>query len=477
MVDRHIVYYLGSKIAAAIINVLTMSVFLRVGGVETYGAYVVALALAFLIYGLTLQWLRFSFFASYRDDATAHFITAYLVELGAGLAVLSITALITVLVGLVPARDAITVVLLVVGLAGYDAFHEIARTRLEAGAVAAGVMVRALLMLVLGTLALSIYGTPLSLATAVALAHFGAAVSLFWNLKGKVRGSWSSEAALDLWRYGRPLIPAYGLDAVGLQLDRLLMARYTSLSDTGSYGAVADLIRQFMIVLSEAISGAYMAVARSLAMAGREQEAARVLGQAFLAYVALATFGAGFILRFKEPIFHSIFGSSVGQAVDPAVPLIVAATIFAVFRGYYFGSVLHIMRDSRLPLLSNGLSAAMVGLTGIFLVPAYGMVGAAAALLFGHVSGCLAYVWTWRNSYVMRLPYAHALGVIGLGVAVYLVTGGLERVFGSRLDVLLVNALLFMATSVFAASRFNLLSFNDLSVRAWRLFVQRTEPR
>ena len=471
MVDRHIAYYLGSKIAAAIINVLTLAIFVRLGGAETYGAYMIALALAYLTYGLTLQWLRFSFFASYKETASASWVTAYLLVLAAGLAVLAILALIAVLAGISPAAETAAVVLLVVALASYDALHEIARTRLEAGVVAAGVMVRALLMLVLGSAALTLVGTPLALAAGVALAHFGAAAALFSTLRGRVEPTWSADAAWRLWRYGRPLIPAYGLDAVGLQFDRLLMARYASLSDTGSYGAVADFIRQSMIVVSEAIAGAYMPLARSHAVAGRQKEAGDVLGQAFLALVALGTFGAAFILRFQTFIFHALFGATVSEAVEPAVPLLVAATIAAIFRGYYFGSVLHITRDSRLSLVSNGVSAAAVAVTGVFLVPAYGMVGAAGALLAGHVSGCVPYVWAWRDSFVMKLPYTEALGIVGAGTSVYIVTGGLQQSFGTGFDIFVANGLLFGATAVFTASYFDLLSFNRLSLRAWRLVV------
>src|SRR5688572_30318615 len=159
MINRHIAYYLSSKLIAAIINVGTLAVFLRIGGTDTYGAYVVVLAWAYLIYGFTLQWLRFSFFACYQKDTERALVTTYLGTLLAALSGIASISWLLVTAGVVSSIAGAAVTLLVIGLAMYDALHESALTRLRAGAEALGVLVRAVLMLVLGAAALSIYGT------------------------------------------------------------------------------------------------------------------------------------------------------------------------------------------------------------------------------------------------------------------------------------------------------------------------------
>lgn len=474
MINQHVAYYLGSKAIAAVLNLGTMALFVRVGGVETYGGYVVSLAWAAIVYGLTLQWLRFSFFGVYREEKGAELIATYLRLLLAGLAVLVLGGLGLVWLGRVSGAAAVATLALTVGLAIYDALHEMSRTRLKARAVAIGVLTRASMMLVLGWVAIVTVGTSWALATAVAAAHLIAAVPMVASVKDMLGGGWSRDAAGSLYGYGRGLIPAYGLDGVGLQLDRLLLARFGSLGVVGSYGAVSDLIRQLMVVVSEAISGAYMAIARAEIVAGREAEAVRVLGQAFLAYVALTAFGSAGILRFDRLFVDAIFGREIGEAVEPALPLIVAASAVMVFRSYYFGQVLYLTDKPELLVRSNAAHCLVMVVVGLALAPLLGMTGVAAALLLGHAAGCAVYILAWRGTFALRLPLGKGLVVVGLAVAAYAVTGVVEVTLPSRVAGLFINLTVFAVSAVIAARLFNILSFNDLvgevrrSIRARR---------
>jgi len=101
MIGRHIAYYFGSKGIAAILNVVTMALFVRMGGAETYGGFVLFTAIATIVYGLALQWLRFSFFACYRDDAGPGFIFAYLGTQAVGFALVLVGLAIATSAGLV----------------------------------------------------------------------------------------------------------------------------------------------------------------------------------------------------------------------------------------------------------------------------------------------------------------------------------------------------------------------------------------
>lgn len=340
MIGRHIALYFGSKGIAAIVNVVTMAVFVRMGGADTYGGFVLFTAIATIVYGVAMQWLRFSFFACYREDAGGNgMISAYLITQLVGLVLVGAALWLLSAANLVTSTEALAVGVLVAGLACYDAMHEIARTRLHAGIVAVGVLVRSFLMIVLGVTAIITIGSALSLAVAVGLAHIGAALALsasIWRMGGL---RWQRSDMRQLLMYGRPLVPAFGLEAAGNQLDRLLLARFGNLVETGRYGAVSDLFRQLLIVAAEAIAGAYMAIARKHVIAGDQASASAVLGQAFLAYVALLTFIPLGFLQFSAPILDLVFGVDLRTAVEPALPLIIAASVVAVLRGYYFGQV------------------------------------------------------------------------------------------------------------------------------------------
>ncbi|KWT70999.1 Polysaccharide biosynthesis protein [Hyphomicrobium sulfonivorans] len=463
MIGRHIALYFGSKGLAAIVNVVTMAVFVRIGGADTYGGFVLFTAIATIVYGVAMQWLRFSFFACYREDAGGNgMIAAYLLTQLVGLTLVGAGLWLATAFGFITATEAVGVGILVAGLACYDAMHEIARTRLHAGIVAVGVLVRSFLMIALGVAAIVMVGTALSLALAVGIAHIGAALALSASIWRMGTLNWQRSDMQQLLMYGRPLVPAFGFEAAGNQLDRLLLARLGDLAETGRYGAVSDLFRQLLIVAAEAIAGAYMAIARKHVIAGDRASAGEVLGQAFLAYVALLTFIPLGFLQFSAPILDLVFGADLRVAVEPALPLIIAASVVAVLRGYYFGQVVHILQHSRLLLVSTALHAATVLVIGVLAIPQYGMAGAAAALLLGNVVGCAAFLIAWRDNFVMRLPYGSAAVMVGLGLAAYFVSGFVAGGFENAYAGLACGIVIFAIAALIAARRYNLLSFNAL---------------
>ena len=471
MIGRHIAYYFGSKGLAAILNVITMALFVRMGGAETYGGFVLFTAIATIVYGLALQWLRFSFFACYREDAGPGFIFAYLGTQAVGLVLVAGGLALAASAGLVTPTEALATGFLVAGLASYDALHEIARTRLHAEIVALGVLVRSALMLALGILAIAGFGSALSLAVAVGVANIGAAIALSASIWRIGAWRWNGADARLLLSYGRPLVPAFGFEAVGNQLDRLLLARFADLAETGRYGAVSDLFRQVLIVVAEAISGAYMAIVRTHVIAGEQERARAVLGQAFLAYVALLTFAPLGFLRFSVPILDTVFGADLRVAIEPALPLIVASSVVAVLRGYYFGQVIHIVQHSRLLLVSTAVHAVTVGIAGLIAIPRYGIEGAAGSLLLGNVLGCAVFIVAWRNHFVMRLPYLEALAVAAFGVAAYVLSGLTLQLLGDTVSGFVAGAAIFALAALAAARLYNLLSVNDMLARAREMLI------
>ena len=462
MKNNQIAYYLGSKILAAILNLITMAIFVRMGGKETYGAYIILLAWAYMLYSITLQWLRFSFFACFKEEITADLITTYLRALFWGfLGIILITSL-SVVTGLITLEFASAITIIVIGLASYEALTEIARTQLQARNVAIGVIMRAILMLLFGVIALIIKPSAFLLALAVGLAHLGASLHLLFLAKNLSKGHWSKTHMKSLWNYGRPLIPAFGLDSVGLQLDRLLLARFTTLETVGVYGAAADFIRQSMIVVAEAISGAYFTLARKSAEEGNIKNTKAFLSEAFLAYTALTLLVGAFILRFDRLIFEMLFGAEMASAIEPIAAFIILSNIVAIYRAYYLSQAVYLTSSSQNMLYSDGMQVVVTLLAGIGLVPVYGAIGAAIAMFLGQVAGSLLYIFTWRNHYILQLPYDKAAIILAVSIGVYTLTGFLETIIPSAPLVIILNIIIFAIVSASTAYHFNILSFKAL---------------
>jgi O-antigen/teichoic acid export membrane protein len=472
MIGQHVGYYFGSKLIAAILNLLSMALFVRLAGQEIYGGYIVAMAWAAIAYSVTLQWLRFAFFASFREETSAEQIASYLRVLAVGMIAFAVLCVLAVSLGLVAADKAISVFVIVTGLAAYDALHEAARTRLQARTVAIGVITRSVLILVLGLAALMLQPSALALAVAFGAAHWGGAAALVHGVADVIGAGWSSDAARRLWTSGRPLIPAFAVDSFGLQFDRLQLAHHAGLADVGPYGAVSDFIRQIMIVGSEAISGAYMALARADAVNGRQDAARLMLGQAFRAFTMLTAFAGVFALHFAEPLLTTLFGASISASVRPILLLILASNMIMVFRAYYFAQILFVDNGSKLLLIANVAHAIVTATLSIWLIPRYGAAAAAFSLMMGHIVALSCYAWSWRSSYVTNLPYGDCVLVAGGALLAYVLMKSADLALGRGLLTNIISLAIFCAIAVATAWRFKILSVNELAKPMSRMFAR-----
>ena len=475
MIGKHVGYYFGSKLIAAILNLLSMAMFVRLAGHEVYGGYIVAMAWAAITYSLTLQWMRFAFFATYREETSDIQIANYLRVLALGMIVFGILTALAVWLQLVTQNTAIAVYVIVTGLAAYDALHEAARTRLQARTVAIGVITRSVLILLLGIAALKFHATALALALAFGAAHWGGAIALSHSVSGVLKAPWSKDAAATLWQSGRQLIPAFAVDSFGLQFDRLQLAKHSGLADVGPYGAVSDFVRQLMIVGSEAISGAYMALARADAVNGREEAARLLLGQAFRAYAMLTAFAIAFVLHFADPLLSLVFGASIAVAVKPILLIILATNTVMVFRAYYFAQILFMDDGSKLLLIANVCHALLAASLSLLLIPEYGAQGAAFSLMMGHVIALACYAWAWRDRYVTKLPYGDALMIAAAAAASFGIMEAIDRVVGHGIAAHAIGLAVYGAIALATAWRYRILSINELAKPIARFLARRRE--
>lgn len=467
MNHHHILYYLSSKVLAAVLNLFAVAVFARLSGPAGYGEYLVAFAWAYIVYGFSIQWLRFSFFARYRSDNASGQIATFAYSLLALAGAIALLGALTWALGLAPFHTIAAVVALVIALATYDSVHEIGRTRLRAGAVASVVILRAVLMLVLGAGALLMFKSPTALALAVAAAHLGAIAPLVGEVWPHLRTPWSRAAAQEFLDYGWPLVLAFGVSSLGQNLDRLMLAAWSGAAIVGPYGAVNDLIKQCFVVVSEAIAGAYITTAKSAALEGDDQRARDVLNHAFRAYTAVAVFGAAFIMRFERPVIDTLLGPAFREPTEALVPIFVLASVFMIFRSFYFGQVIFFTGSSKVELLASGAMVATAGLAALALVPGSGALGAGIALMLGQIVSCGVYIAAGMTIFPMPVPWRDSAVIAALALAAYTLTALVDRSITSAWIGIPLNTAILLVAFAEAANRFNILGLNSLPVKDW----------
>ncbi|MDP4021739.1 polysaccharide biosynthesis protein [Methylobacterium sp. NEAU 140] len=433
MIARHSLIYVGSRGFAAALNMGSVAVFTRLAPVESYGGYLYLLSWALVLYGATCQWPKFAFFALYDEAREPAQVGTVVRILGGTLLLAGLGAAAASALGLVSPRAAAAILALAMGTTLFEGSTEIARTRLKAGAVAASVISRAVLILGLGSLSLHASGDPLHLALAVACANALGALPAALTIIPLMPGRGSRAEALRLFAYGWPLVLSFGTAALGQTLDRLIVAETVGPAGLGAYGAIADFLKQSFVVFGEAIALSLISIAKREARAGGMAAAGGVLRDAARAMGLIAAFGAVFFLCFDDLVIGVLLGPDYRAEAQALAPVLILASILMMFRAYYFGQVIYFTRSSRLEAWAAFATLATVAAASLALIPPLGAMGAAFAFAGGQAAACLVLVLGARRAgTALPLPLADMAGIAGGAlacgltvVAIGLLPGGL----------------------------------------------------
>ncbi|MDB5535653.1 MAG: Membrane protein involved in the export of O-antigen and teichoic acid, partial [Devosia sp.] len=244
MSDRHASLYLVSRVAAAVLNLVSVALFTRLAPPDVFGHYLVGFATGFIVFGTAFQWLLHAHFGVYTPARAARLAGALSALLGAiALAALMVLAG-AIAFRLIDAPQGLGIAALVLGLVVHIAAVEVGRAQLLVGQVTAASLLRGVLMLAFGCATLLVLKDATALLAAIGLAHVLAALPVLLALQ---RGIWKAgfvsperSDVLALLTYGWPLILALMAGALSINLDRIALGWWVGAGAVGPYGAVAD---------------------------------------------------------------------------------------------------------------------------------------------------------------------------------------------------------------------------------------------
>lgn len=459
MIARHSLIYVGSRGVAAALNMASVAVFTRLAPAQAYGSYLYLLSWALVLYGATCQWPKFAFFALY-DEARAQAQIGTVVRLlGGSLLLAGLFAGLAAALGLIGPPAAGAILLLALGFTLFEGSTEIARTRLKAGAVAAAVLCRAVLMLALGSAVLHATGEPVDLAMAIAAANALGSLPALATVLPMMRGGGSRAEAARLFAYGWPLVLSFGTAALAQSLDRLIIAKTVGPAGLGAYGAIADFLRQSFIVFGEALALSLMSIAKREARLGGMAAASGVLCDAARAMTAIAAFGAVFFLCFDDLVVTILLGPGYREEARRLAPVLILASVLMMFRSYYFGQVIYFTRTSRLEAAAAFATLATVACASLLLIPQLGAFGAALAFASGQAAACLVLVFGARKAgTALPLPLADMAGIAAAALAVGLAVTGIGLLpGGAQPPGIILRLILLGAAFVAVAWRIDML--------------------
>lgn len=415
MIAQHALLYLASRLFAAAANLGAVAVFTRLAASDVYGGYLLIFSWAFVVYGFLAQWLGSAFFATYRQDNAGPQI-AILGWLSAGSIVVAAAVIAFLVVsGSMASGTACALFLAVVSLVLFVTVIEAERTMLEARTVAIAVMLRAVLIVSCGSAALLAGGSAVSLTCAVAAASIVAGLPSLMRLAPHLVGPCDPAALRRFIEYGWPLVIAFGITALGQNVDRLILAHVNGTAQLGPYGATSDFLKQSFGVLSEAIALAVVSIAKNAAMRGDHAAARRSLLETFQALTVTVSFVAVFIVAFADEIVAAIFGPEFRETARTLVPWLLAVNAVLIFRSFYFGQSIYFGQSSRNEMIASAAMLIVTGIMSLVLIPRFAMVGAAVAATGGHLAGCAVYVVARPR---MPIPLASFCRIVAIAAVV-----------------------------------------------------------
>lgn len=465
MIARHTLTYVGSRGFAAALNMAALAVFTRLAPTDVFGLYLLVLSWVLVLYSATCQWPKFSFFALYAEERAAVQVGTVLRLLAGMVALAGLAVAVAVVVGLVAPWAGLAMFTAVFGMMAFEGAAEIARTRLEVGAVALSIVLRAVLVLGLGSAVLLAGGDAMALLLATAFANMLAAIPSLMAIRSLLRGPGDRAEALRLFAYGWPLVLSFAAAALAQTVDRLIIGASIGVGELGAYGAFADFLRQSFVVFGDSIALALVSIAKHEARDGGLPAARPVLEDAARLLAVIAAFGAVFFLSFDEILIGVLLGPDYRETALRVGPLLIAASILQMLRAYYFGQVIYFTRTSHLDAVASVILLVAIGGLSALLVPRYGVEGAAIAMVVGQALGCLVFLFGARDGSRMPVPARDVAAIVGLALLCGLLLAGLDRLPLDARAVPLLKLLCLGMVSAATAWHFNILGVADLANR------------
>lgn len=269
----------------------------------------------------------------------------------------------------------------------------------------------------------------------------------------QVRFRFSLRQMRLLLAFGIPMVPASLSRWVMGCADRLFLVNMTTLKDVGLY-SVGFKVAGLDTFLLSAFQLAWSPIAYSIY---RNPGSERVFKKVFLYFLLLSSAFGMFLSLFSLEAMKLLTRPAYYEG-HKVVGFLALGTIFhAVF--YLAGMGIPFANKMGYYALAIGGGAVLNLVLNPLLIPAFGMVGAAAATAFSYGGeACLGYYWA-RKVYPLRFPFAK-VGVVAV-TYVPLFLGGIALNVHLPQEALVIRCFMFM---IFLGVVFLLLEREDRQV-------------
>jgi O-antigen/teichoic acid export membrane protein len=203
--------------------------------------------------------------------------------------------------------------------------------------------------------------------------------SLPVNLRPRLT-TWLGARFGVLWRFSRWIAVAAVASTIFLSLDVVLLGHFRPAAEVGLYGAALALLAKFEVVQNAVLTSAFPEACRYRAKADLRAYVLRTLR-----LTGLATLGFLLLLPLAGPLFAIFYGTAYAGA---ALPFVILLLGFAVgLNAQPAAFVLYPLERVRYIAAGDVLQLVIFTAIALWLIPLYGALGAALAVLLRQLLG------------------------------------------------------------------------------------------
>jgi len=183
-----------------------------------------------------------------------------------------------------------------------------------------------------------------------------------------------------LWRFSRWIAIAAVASTIFLSLDVLLLGHFRAAAEVGLYGAALALVAKFEVVQNAILTSTFPEACRY-----RTRTELRAYVARTLRLTALASIGFLFVLPLSGLLVAVLYGQAYASAAVPFALLLIGTAVGLNAQPAAF--VLYPLGRPQWIAAGDVLQLVFFGALGLLLVPHYGAVGIALAVLLRQLFG------------------------------------------------------------------------------------------
>ncbi len=414
---KHYITYLGARGIPGIINFLGLYTFTRLLSPGEYGNYILVVSSVGLFNALFLQWIRIGilrYYPAYISEKKPFLSTIVSMHAVIYAAAIAIGALLFFIY-----QDHQLRVFFVIGAillcwqSGFEAYLEIIRSDLNSGRYGLLASMRALIYLGSGALFIRLGGGDKGLLLGLLLGYFiPSFLGLFRLAIGYRYRDFNTEIFLKITKYGIPLSATFLLAFVIDSSDRLIIGWLIDSSAAGVYSAGYDLSSSTLVLLMSVVNlAAYPLAVRALEHEGPEESRRQVKANGTLLF-ATSIPAATMMIILAGNITYIALGPSFQKTGALLMPWIVTAALIMGIKAFHFDLSFQLGQKTVHQIYVALISAAVNLILNIWLINAYGVIGAAYSTLIAYLIG-LFFSWLLgRSVFTIPVPWLELLKII-----------------------------------------------------------------